>query len=401
MFNIKNLKKKRRGGGQITKNSNKRIYRKRTIKSNKEKIDLSKFVQKATITEQKEYVPKNIFDDFNINPILKTNIKKKGFKNPSPIQDKAIPEGLAGKDIIGIANTGTGKTIAFAIPVVNKLIADNKSNVIIMTPTRELAQQILEEIKYLAKGSNLYHALLIGGSPIWAQLRDLKRNPRIIIGTPGRIQDHISRKSLEISRFNIIVLDEVDRMLDMGFIEDMRIILKKLNIKKQSFFFSATMEKKVQALIGEFSNNPTLISVKTSASSQNVEQNIIKYKQKDKKIEILSDLLVKNKNKKMLIFDATKKGVEQLSKDLNKKGFKTDSIHGDKNQRQRERALLKFKKNEINILVATDVAARGIDVPDIAYVVNYSVPQTHDDYIHRIGRAGRAGKMGNAITFIK
>lgn len=401
MFNIKNLKKKRRGGGQITKNSNKRIYRKRTIKSNKEKIDLSKFVQKATITEQKEYVPKNIFDDFNINPILKTNIKKKGFKNPSPIQDKAIPEGLAGKDIIGIANTGTGKTIAFAIPVVNKLIADNKSNVIIMTPTRELAQQILEEIKYLAKGSNLYHALLIGGSPIWAQLRDLKRNPRIIIGTPGRIQDHISRKSLEISRFNIIVLDEVDRMLDMGFIEDMRIILKKLNIKKQSFFFSATMEKKVQALIDEFSNNPTLISVKTSASSQNVEQNIIKYKQKDKKIEILSDLLVKNKNKKMLIFDATKKGVEQLSKDLNKKGFKTDSIHGDKNQRQRERALLKFKKNEINILVATDVAARGIDVPDIAYVVNYSVPQTHDDYIHRIGRAGRAGKMGNAITFIK
>jgi len=370
-------------------------------KSGKEAIHPSKFVKEAVVSEQRAYKAENTFGDFNIALLLKKNIASKGFESPSPIQDKAIPQGLKGNDIIGIANTGTGKTIAFALPVLHRLITNRESRVIIMAPTRELAQQILEEFKDLTKGGNLYHALLIGGSSMHLQLKDLKRKPRIIIGTPGRIQDHIKRKSLDIRGFDTVVLDEVDRMLDMGFVKDMRSILGKLSRKRQSFFFSATLDPKVRELINEFSNNPVMISVKTGDTSDNVEQNIIKYKSRDQKIEKLHEVLTENRKNKVLIFDATKRGVDRLNKDLNSRGFRSDAIHGNKSQRQREKALARFKKNQVTILVATDVAARGIDVPDITHVINYSTPQSYDDYVHRIGRAGRAGKTGNALTFVE
>jgi superfamily II DNA/RNA helicase len=368
--------------------------------NNKENIHPSKFIKEAVDVKQDEYIAKYSFNDFDVSPILKKNLAKKGFKAPSPIQDQSIPVGLDGKDVIGIANTGTGKTIAFAIPVIDKLIKNKDSRVIIMAPTRELAQQILEEIKILTRGSNIYHALLIGGSSMHLQLRDLRRNPRIVIGTPGRIQDHIKRNSLDLRKFDMVVLDEVDRMLDMGFVNDMRKILARINRNRQSFFFSATMDDKVRTLINEFTNNPVMISVKTGKTSDNVEQNIVKYKSNNDKFEKLHELLELNRKNKVLIFDETKRGVDRLSRDLNKRGFKTDAIHGNKSQRQRERALSNFKCSQTTILVATDVAARGIDVKGITHVINYSTPQSYDDYVHRIGRAGRAGKTGYALTFI-
>jgi superfamily II DNA/RNA helicase len=399
-----NKRRPKKGGRKFsakrTNNKSKRGKRSRGG-NKKETIHPSKFIKKASITEQVEYKTQNTFSDFDVAPLVKKNIINKGFEAPSPIQDKAIPEGLKGKDVIGIANTGTGKTIAFALPVLTRLINNRESRVIIMAPTRELAQQILEELKFLIKGSDLYHALLIGGSSMYMQLKDLRRKPRIIVGTPGRIQDHIKRKSLDMQLFDTVVLDEVDRMLDMGFVKDMRSILGKLAHKRQSFFFSATMEPKVRELIGEFSKNPIMISVKTGNTSDSVEQNIVQYKSRDQKIEKLHEILNESRNNKILIFDATKRGVDRLSKRLVKRGFRADAIHGNKSQRQREKALARFKTNQTTILVATDVAARGIDVPDITHVINYSTPQSYDDYVHRIGRAGRAGKTGHALTFVE
>ncbi len=276
----------------------------------KENIHPSKFVKAASPKAEEEYVAQFTFSDFKVAPLLKKNIASRGFKSPSPIQDKAIPKGLEGKDIIGIANTGTGKTMAFAVPVLNRLLSNTQSRVLIMAPTRELAQQILDEMKTLTKGGNLYHALLIGGSSMHIQLKDLQRNPRIVIGTPGRIQDHIKRKKLDLRKFDTVVLDEVDRMLDMGFVKDMRSILGNLNNEnRQSFFFSATMDDKVRELINEFSKEQAFISVKTGDTSDNVEQNVVKYKSRDQKLEKLHEILNEDEKSKVLIFDSTKRGV--------------------------------------------------------------------------------------------
>jgi ATP-dependent RNA helicase RhlE len=367
----------------------------------KEYIDPSKFIKAARAVEVEEYVPTNTFAQFAVEPLLHENIVKKGFVTPSPIQDQAIPEGLKGHDIIGIANTGTGKTVAFAVPMLDKLISNPASSALIMAPTRELALQIQEECKMLARGSGLMGALLIGGAPMMPQLRDLKNKPSVVIGTPGRIKDHLERGSLDLSKFDVVVLDEVDRMLDMGFVGDMRLILAKLAEKRQSFFFSATMDPKVRALINDFSTDPVMISVKTGDTSDNVEQNVVVYTPGGEKIEKLHDILMSGTAPKVLIFDDTQRAVERLSDTLQDRGFKADSIHGGKNQNQRQRALDKFKSNQTNILVATDVAARGIDVSDITHVINYSTPQSYSDYVHRIGRAGRAGRTGMALTFIE
>jgi len=368
----------------------------------KENIHPSKFIKEAKLVKQEEYKAKHKFTDFKISPLLHKNLLKKRFSAPSPIQDQSIPVGLKGQDVIGIANTGTGKTIAFAIPVIHKLLTTSDSRVLIMAPTRELAQQILDEVKTLVQGGGIYWAMLIGGASINPQLRDLARNPRIVVGTPGRIKDHLQKKKLNLNNFNMVVLDEVDRMLDMGFAKDMKDILSNMPIKnRQSFFFSATMNDKINLLINEFGNNPVTVSVKTSDTSDNVEQNIVKYISSEEKMQKLEEILMDNKSGKVLIFDDTKRHCNQLFKELNKKRFKVEVIHGNKSQSQRQRALNNFKKGKIRILVATDVAARGIDVDNVSYVINYSTPQTYDDYTHRIGRAGRAGKIGHALTFIK
>lgn len=370
-------------------------------KGRKQYIHPAKFIKPAKQVEAEVYVPTHSFADFDIHPLIKENITAKGYITPSPIQDQAIPHALEGKDVIGIANTGTGKTAAFAIPILHKLMNDRNSRAIIIAPTRELAQQIEDECISFAKKSGLGGVVLIGGSPMGKQLRALKDRPNVVIGTPGRIKDHVERGSLDLSRFNIVVLDEVDRMVDMGFINDIRMLLGRVAEKRQSLFFSATIDQKINALIQTFMVNPVTISVKQGDTSDNVEQNVVQYNSSNEKIGKLHDLLIDASVKKALVFDETQRSVERLSKELLSRGFKADAIHGGKTQGHRQRALNHFRNNNITVLVATDVAARGIDVSDITHVINYSTPASYDDYIHRIGRAGRAGKSGNALTFIE
>ncbi len=363
-------------------------------------IDPIKFVKAARPVEAEQYIATHQFDDFDIHDLLKTNLAAKGYQTPSPIQDQTIPVALCGSDVIGIANTGTGKTAAFALPVLHQLMCDSKAKALIIAPTRELAQQIEAEMKSIAKGSGLFGVLLIGGTNIGPQLRDLRLKPRVVIGTPGRIKDHMERGTLRLDTFKFVVLDEVDRMLDMGFLPDVTTIMQQLPGQRQSLFFSATMDNKVQMLIENFSNEPVAIEHKTSATSDNVHQDIVRITTSHEKIDKLHDILIREEVEKIIIFDETQRSVERLSNELIARGFKADAIHGGKNQSQRQRALNRFKKSEVTILVATDVAARGIDVKDITHVINYTIPQTYDDYTHRIGRAGRAGRIGYALTFV-
>jgi len=363
-------------------------------------IDPKRFIKAAKPVEEIAYEPLHTFNDFDINDHLKRNLIAKGYTIPTQIQDKAIPEALMGHDIIGIANTGTGKTASFLLPLLNNLMANPQQRALIVAPTRELAGQIVEECRAFSRGSKLHDVLLIGGVNIGPQLRDLKRGPKVIIGTPGRIKDHIERKTLRLDNVSTIVLDEVDRMLDMGFINDIRSILAKLPTVRQSFFFSATMSQTIENLINTFTDKPVKIMARTAETSDNVEQSITHYFENKDRLDKLHDLLITDPVERVLIFCETKRGTDKLSKELNTRGFRSDSMHGNKSQSQRQRALRKFKSGDIDILVATDVAARGIDVDNITHVINYDIPQTYDDYTHRIGRTGRAGTKGYAVTFI-
>lgn len=366
----------------------------------KDYIHPSRFVRIAKPVERDAYVPTHQFADFRVADLLKSNLAAKGYITPSPIQDQAIPQALSGKDVVGIANTGTGKTAAFAIPTLHKLMNDSTSRALIIAPTRELAQQIDQEFGAIGRNSRLSSAVLIGGSAMGPQLRDLRSNPRVVIGTPGRIKDHMERGTLKLCDVNTVVLDEVDRMLDMGFVHDVTTILSQVSPERQSLFFSATLDHRVAKIITTFSNDPATISVKQGETSDNVHQDIVAYETKEDKIIQLHNILCESDVAKTIIFDDTQRSVERLSKELASRGFKADAIHGGKTQGQRQRALKRLKTNEISVLVATDVAARGIDIADISHVINFSTPQTYDDYIHRIGRAGRAGKVGYALTFV-
>jgi ATP-dependent RNA helicase RhlE len=386
------------GPGRKFSNNNRRPQKRR---GGGEYINPEKFIQAAKpVVEEEIFVPKNQFADFDVADIIKSNLAKAGFVTPSPIQDQAIPFGIDGHDIVGIANTGTGKTAAFAVPVLHNLMRFSDAFAIIVAPTRELAQQIEEQCKMIGKGSGVMGALLIGGMPMGPQLRQLRNNPQIVIGTPGRIKDHVERGSLNLSGFNMIVLDEVDRMLDMGFLPDVNFILQKLAPERQSYFFSATMDPRVKTLITKYAPKHVTISLKKQATSESVNQDVVHYSHASEKADKLHDILNAEATEKVIVFDETQRSVERLSQMLQERGFKAEAIHGGKTQGQRKRALDQFKKNHVNILVATDVAARGIDVSDITHVINYSVPQTYDDYVHRIGRAGRAGRTGYALTFV-
>ncbi len=380
--------------------NNKKNYQSSRKKMSTKRIDVNQFVKKATISTKEVYQNVNTFMDFSLDPKLTQNINQLGLINPTPIQDQTIPAGLKKQDVIGIANTGTGKTAAFLIPVINRLINEKDAYAIIMAPTRELAEQIQQQYRKLAQETKLVDALLIGGMGIMPQIRQLKYKPEIIIGTPGRIKDHINRQSLNLSQFNIVVLDEVDRMLEMGFVEDIKAIIQLTKPQRQNFCFSATLNSSIKSIITTITNDPLYVTINSSQTSENVDQDIVKYSDNTDKINKLHDLLIQNNTTKVLIFDDTKRNVEKLATDLSSRGFSTDSIHGNKSQYQRQQVLQRFKDNKINVLVATDVAARGLDVRDISHVINYSLPQTFDDYIHRIGRTGRADKTGSALTFI-
>lgn len=367
-----------------------------------ERIDVSRFISKATIVEKEEiYLPTHTFSDFAIDARLKTAIANKQYIYPSPIQDKSIPHALEGRDILGIANTGTGKTAAFLIPIINKILKDHKETAIIIAPTRELALQIEKEFVEFTKGMKIWSVSCVGGAPIFAQIKNLRRGCNVVIGTPGRLLDLVKRKEIDLSDTKSVVLDEADRMLDMGFIDDITFLLEKTSKDRQGFFFSATLPKPIEKLIEKFAKDPVRVMVKTRDTSKNVEQDIVRVARGVEKIDVLTELLQKNDEfKKVVIFSEMKHAVEKLANELIKRGFKAGSIHGDKRHNDRQRTLKKFKDNEINILVATDVAARGLDIPNVTHVINYEIPQTYDTYVHRIGRTGRASAKGFALTFV-
>jgi superfamily II DNA/RNA helicase len=373
----------------------------RRNKSAGRELDFTQFVKKAIqTTEMEAFNPQHRFADFEMHDKLKVNVSDAGYVHPTPIQDGAIPHILNGRDVVGIANTGTGKTAAFLLPLIHKTFKHQTEKVLIIVPTRELALQIEDELRKFSKGSGLCSALCIGGAHISEQLRSLARNPSFVVGTPGRLKDLIERKKLHLSLFNNIVLDEVDRMLDMGFINDIKYLVALMKTPRQSLFFSATMPREISELARKFLNDPVTITIKARATAENVDQNIVRVSSKEDKIEVLHNLLVKTEFKKILIFGRTKHGVEKLAIRLEQRGFKVDSIHGDKSQSQRARALRRFKNDELSVLVATDVAARGLDIPDVTHVINYELPENYEDYIHRIGRTGRGSKSGHALTFV-
>lgn len=350
--------------------------------------------------EAVNYEIKHEFSDFDISEELKRNVISKGYKTPTPIQDQSIPSILEGRDLIGIANTGTGKTAAFLIPLINKVLKNRNEKILIMTPTRELATQIADELYSFSKGLQIYSALCIGGANMYRQRQDLRRNPNFVIGTPGRLIDHIQSRSLNLSYFTAVVLDEADRMVDMGFINDISDIISLLPQKRQSLFFTATMDFKVRQILENFVVNPVTVSVKTGDITTQVKQEVLKIFDRNQKIEKLHELLIREEFEKVLIFGRTKYGVQDLADALVDRGFKAGAIHGNKSQGQRQRVIDNFKNNYIKILIATDVASRGLDIPNVSHVINYDLPESYEAYIHRIGRTGRADKKGTAITFV-
>lgn len=368
----------------------------------KQSIHPSKFINKQVkAREVIVYEPKHKFTDFALNTALQNNLAYQKFTTPSAIQDQAIPLALDGKDVIGLANTGTGKTLAFLLPIMEKLNGDEQRNsVLIMAPTRELAQQIDDEFKRFSRGLRLFSTVCVGGMNIERQIRDLKRQPHVIIGTPGRLKDLLNRKVLRLGNINTFVLDEADRMLDMGFINDIRYVAELLPTERQTLCFSATITPAIATLIQEFMKDPETVSVRTGETSDHVEQDVIEAFDKVHKLELLNDLLNKEEFEKVLVFGETKFGVQRLAESLTKSGIPAEAIHGNKSQSQRQRALNAFKADKVNVLVATDVAARGLDIPNVSHVINFDQPNTYDDYVHRIGRTGRGGKTGKALTFI-
>ncbi|MBP6037800.1 MAG: DEAD/DEAH box helicase [Candidatus Saccharimonas sp.] len=365
-------------------------------------IHPSKFINKAIApSEEQSYIPTHQFRDFGLNSRIVDTLIHLGYETPSPIQDQAIPPALAGKDVIGLANTGTGKTAAFLLPIIEKLLANPQLvSVLILAPTRELAGQIDDEFRRFSAGHRLYSTLVVGGANINRQIQQIKRGPHVVIGTPGRIKDLIDRRVLRLSSATSFVLDEADRMCDMGFVRDIRIIEAELPRQRQTYCFSATMTPDVQTIVEQFMHDPITIQIAKNQTNDHIEQDVVHARDKFHKIEILTELLSQPEFEKVIVFGDTKYGVQRLSDNLVKSGIASVAIHGNKSQGQRDRALSDFKSGRAAVMVATDVAARGLDIPAVSHVINFDPPKIYSDYVHRIGRTGRAGKSGNALTFI-
>lgn len=368
---------------------------------NSKVIDPSNFVKKAQPVEEYEYIAPQSFTDMDIHEDLKATIANKGYVDPTEIQSKTYEDLVEGRDVVGIANTGTGKTGAFLIPIIQQLLTSGKKfQTLIVLPTRELALQVEQEFKSITKGMKLFSSTLIGGTNVNKDIAKLRRPNDFIIGTPGRIMDMMNQKALRLGGFDVLVLDEFDRMLDMGFVKDVQKIAAAMPKRRQTMLFSATIDQTQYDLIEDLVDNPFHISVSSgTTSTDSVEQDVVKVGGRDK-LRLLTDMLANEDFKKVLIFAETKRTVNKLNQQLKKAGIRTDMIHGDKSQNYRVAALRKFKNSNIQVLIATDVVARGIDISDITHVINYQPPTSMDSYIHRIGRTGRAGKMGHAYTFI-
>lgn len=341
------------------------------------------------------------FTELNLSESLLKAVADMGFTEPSPIQKEAIPLALQGKDIVGMAQTGTGKTAAFAIPSLEKINEKSKNpQVLVLCPTRELALQVSEEFEKLAKYKKIRVVTLYGGDPIDRQIRALKAGVQVVVGTPGRIIDHLERGTFQTEHIHTVVLDEADEMLDMGFREDIEAILEEMPFERQTLLFSATMSKPILAIVQKFQNEPQIVKViRNELTAENIEQLFYEIKA-TAKLEVMCRLIDFYNLQQVIVFCNTKKKSDEVALELVERGYKTEAIHGDLSQRQREKVMKQFRDGAINILVATDVAARGIDVLGVDAVFNYDIPLDPEYYVHRIGRTGRAGKSGKAFTFV-
>jgi ATP-dependent RNA helicase DeaD len=345
---------------------------------------------------------KKLFTELGLAPEILKAVERMGFEEASPIQSAAIPALLEGADVVGQSQTGSGKTAAFGIPAIQLVDASVRApQVLILCPTRELAMQVAEEIAKLAFFKRGVRELPIyGGQSYERQFRGLSAGAQIIIGTPGRVMDHLERKSLKLDRIKMVILDEADRMLDMGFVDDIKTILREVPDERQTVFFSATIPRPIQELIRTFTRNPVNVRVEAEAMTVPAIEQVYYEVDRRSKLEVLCRLLDLEDVKLGIVFCATKMMVDELTEHLTARGYSADKLHGDMTQAMRERVMGKFRKRAIEILVATDVAARGLDVDDIEVVFNYDLPHDGEDYVHRIGRTGRAGKGGKAVTFV-
>ena len=340
------------------------------------------------------------FDELGLKPELYKAIDEMGFETTTPIQEQAIPLGMAGKDIIGQAQTGTGKTAAFSIPFLQNISEEGILQVLILTPTRELCIQVEKEIYKLSKHLPVKSMAIYGGQDITRQIRGLKNRPQIIVATPGRLMDHLNRHTIQLGNLTTVILDEADEMLNMGFLEDIETILKECPIEKQMMMFSATMRPEIERIANTFMVEPELVKIKSA------ELTVPKIKQigyivpEEEKFTLLSRLLDMMVPDLAMVFGRTKRRVDELTRALQKLGYRAEGLHGDLSQYQRDNVMNKFRANQINVLVATDVAARGLDVSGVSHVFNFDLPQDADSYVHRIGRTGRAGNEGLAMSFI-
>ena len=340
------------------------------------------------------------FSELPIDNKLKNSIRFADFITPTPIQSKSIPISLTGKDILGTAQTGTGKTLAFTIPMINKLLIDKNTMALIVCPTRELATQVMQTVlKLNVREIGIGNALLIGGESMQKQLKKLKKRARIIVGTPGRINDHLKRQSLNLSKVSYLVLDETDRMLDMGFTPQIETILKFIPKQHQTLLFSATLPNNILRISEKYLNNPERIAIGSlSTPIEKIKQETFQITQDKKYHELINQLVERSGS--ILVFGKTKHGADKIVKRLKYDGHSADAIHGNLRQSKRDRVINNFRNGKIRILIATDVAARGLDIPLIKHVINYDLPQVPEDYIHRLGKTGRAGKEGSSLTII-
>ena len=349
--------------------------------------------------EQEVYTATHKFTSFGLNDRLARAIVATGLEVPSPIQDQIIPLILQGNDVIGLAQTGTGKTAAFLIPLIEKTLKEYDRQTLVLAPTRELAIQIEAELRKLSKEFRIYSTVCVGGTNIRPQIHALRRKNHFVIATPGRILDLLERGHFEPERVTTVVLDEADRMLDMGFITDIRKILEQTPKERETLFFSATITEDAKKLVNDFLRDPKTVSVKKKDVTDSIAQDVVRHGHHDK-FETLTKLLAEPAFTRVIIFGSMKHSVEKLAKELSAHGIKADSIHGNKSHSQRQRSLNAFKSGQIRVLVATDVAARGIHVDKVSHVINYDLPNTFEDYVHRIGRTGRGSANGQALTFI-
>jgi len=340
------------------------------------------------------------FEGLGLNPSLTKSLAHMKYTTPTPIQAQAIPLALKGHDIMGTAQTGTGKTAAFAIPLVEKLLSNPKGSALILTPTRELGKQIMDIMhQLLGRKSNIKTAFIIGGESMGKQLAQLRARPRLIVGTPGRINDHLDRGNMMLHHTDYLVLDETDRMLDMGFTVQLEKIFKHLPKKRQTLMFSATLPKNILRLSEKYLRDPKRISVgEINVIAKNIEQDVIRIEQDKKYQELMCQL--HDRTGSAIVFVKTKYGADKMAKKLRQDGFTSEALHGDLRQNKRDKVMQNFRSMNFRVLIATDIAARGLDVPHIEHVINYDLPQVAEDYIHRMGRTARAGAKGSAISFV-